>query len=112
MPSAEEGAPPVLTLTFDSQAALADDPNLAAVRALILSFDVPQTDRRAEPFAAWQKSAQALAAEMDAVIVDDAGRPLGAEGFAAIGGELAQLYEKLEQRDLAAGSLAARRLFS
>ncbi len=112
MPSAEESAPPVLTLTFDSQAALADDPNLAAVRALILSFDVPQTDRRAEPFAAWQKSAQALAAEMDAVIVDDAGRPLGAEGFAAIGGELAQLYEKLEQRDLAAGSLAARRLFS
>src|SRR4051812_18567213 len=31
-PSAEEGAPPVLTLTFDSQAALADEPDRAAVR--------------------------------------------------------------------------------
>jgi hypothetical protein len=112
MPAAEEGAPPVLTLGFDSQAALADDPNQAVVRALTLSFDVPQTDRRAEPFAAWQKSAEALAAEMDAVVVDDAGRPLAAEGFAAIGAELDQLYEKLEQRDLAAGSPAARRLFS
>ena len=49
---------------------------------------------------------------MDAVVVDDAGRPLAAEGFAAIGAELDQLYEKLEQRDLAAGSPAARRLFS
>ena len=28
LPSVEEGAPPVLTLTFDSQAALADDPNV------------------------------------------------------------------------------------
>lgn len=112
LPSADEGAPPVLTLTFDAQAALADDPNKAAVRSLTLSFDVPQTDRRAEPFAAWRTSAEALAAEMDATVVDDAGRPLGAEGFAAIGAELDQLYEKLEQRDLAAGSPAARRLFS
>jgi len=112
LPSADEGAPPVLTLTFDSQAALADDPSKAAVRSLTLSFDVPQTDRRAEPFAAWRRSAEALAADMEAAIVDDAGRPLGAESFDAIGGELDQLYEKLEQRGLAAGSATARRLFS
>jgi len=49
---------------------------------------------------------------MDAAIVDDHGRPLSPEGFAAIGGELKQLYEKLEANDLAAGSPAARRLFS
>ncbi len=112
MPAAEEGAPPVLTLTFDSQAALADDPNLAAVRAVSLSFDVPQTDPKAEPFAAWQASAQALAQGMDAGVVDDHGRPLGPESFAAIGNELGQLYSALEGRDLAAGSPAARRLFS
>ncbi len=112
LPADEDGAPPVLSLTFDAQAALADDPDRAVVRTLTLSFDVPQTDRRAEPFAAWQKSAEALAAEMDAAVVDDAGRPLPSEGFAAIGGELEQLYQKLEQRDLAAGSAAARRLFS
>ena len=112
LPSLDEGAPPVLTLTFDSQAALADDPNLAAVRDVTLSFDVPQTDPAAQPFEAWQKSAHALAAEMDATLADDNGRTLGPESFAAIGQELARLYEQLGARDLAAGSPAARRLFS
>jgi hypothetical protein len=112
LPSTDEGAPPVLTLTFDSQAALADDPNQAAVRDVTLSFDVPQTDADGRPFEAWQASAQALALGMDAGIVDDNGQPLQPEGFTAIGGELGQLYEKLQGRDLAAGSPAARRLFS
>jgi len=111
-PSSEEGAPPVLTLTFDSQAALADEPDRAAVRDVTLSFDVPQTDAAAEPFKAWQAAAQALAVGMDAAIVDDHQRPLSGEGFAAIGKELGQLYAMLEARDLAAGSAAARRLFS
>ncbi len=112
MPAADEGAPPVLTLTFDSQAALADDPNLAALRDVTLSFDVPQTDATVEPFVAWQASAQALSLGMDASIVDDNGRPLSPEGFAAIGAELGRLYTALQDRDLAAGSPAARRLFS
>lgn len=112
MPGAEDGAPPVLTLSFDAQAALADDPNLAAVRDVTLSFDVPQTDPSVQPFAAWQSGAQALAQGMDASVVDDHGRPLGTESFAAIDLELAQLYAALEGRDLAAGSSAARRLFS
>ena len=112
LPSIDEGAPPMLTLTFDSQAALADDPNLSSVRNVTLSFDVPQTEAKAQPFAAWQASAQALSLGMDASIVDDHGRPLSAEGFAAIGNELGQLYSALEGRDLAAGSMAARRLFS
>jgi len=111
-PSTEEGAPPVLTLTFDSQAALADEPDSAAVRDVTLAFDVPQTDPVAEPFKAWQAAAQALAVGMDAAIVDDDERPLSSDGFAAIGAELGKLYETLEARDLAAGSPAARRLFS
>lgn len=112
LPGADDGAPPVLTLTFDAQAALAEDPDLASLRDVTLSFDVPQTEAGAAPFAAWQASAQALALGMDAAIVDDHGRPLSPEGFAAIGGELAQLYAALEARELAAGSAAARRLFS
>jgi hypothetical protein len=112
LPATEEGAPPVLTLTFDSQAALADEPSRAAVRDVTLSFDVPQTDPKAEPFVAWQASAQALSLGMDAAIVDDNGRPLSVEGFNAIGSELGQLYQTLESRDLAAGSPAAWRLFS
>ena len=112
LPAPEEGAPPVLTLTFDSQAALADDPNLAALRDVTLSFDVPQTDPSVQPFVAWQASAQALSLGMDASIVDDNGKSLSTEGFASIGRELAQLYEELAARDIAAGSAAARRLFS
>jgi len=112
LPSPEEGAPPVLTLTFDSQAALAEDPNQSAVRDVTLSFDVPQTDPAGEPFVAWQASAQALSLGMDAGIVDDNGQPLSPQGFASIGNELGQLYAALAERDLAAGSTAARRLFS
>ena len=112
LPSQDEGAPPVLTLTFDSQAALAEQAEVAAVRDVTLTFDVPQTDAGVEPFAAWQAAAQALALDMDADVVDDNGRPLSAEGFVAIGNELGKLYESLAARDLAAGSPAARRLFS
>jgi hypothetical protein len=111
-PATEEGAPPVLTLTFDSQAALADEPDRAAVRDVTLAFDVPQTDPGAEPFKAWQAAAQALAVGMDAAIVDDDERPLSSTGFEAIGAELGNLYAALESRDLAAGSASARRLFS
>lgn len=110
--SPDEGAPPVLTLSYDPQAALAEDPSQAAVRHVTVSFDVPQTEPQAEPFVAWQSSVQALALSMDADIVDDNGNPLSPQGFDAIGGELRQLYTALEGRDLGAGSMAARRLFS
>jgi len=111
-PSSDEGAPPVLTLTFDSQAALADEPDRAAVRDVTLAFDVPQTDASVGPFKAWQAAAQALAVGMDAAIVDDDGRPLSSAGFDGIGAELGALYTALEARGLAAGSPSARRLFS
>jgi len=112
LPSAEEGAPPVLVLGIDPQAALADDPNIAAVRDVTLSFDVAQTDPAQQPLAAWQASAQALAGTMDALVVDDQARPLTEGGFASIGKELERLYAALAAHDLAAGSAAARRLFS
>lgn len=112
LPAAEEGAPPVLTLAFDSKAALAEDPNLAAVREATLAFDVPQTDPQQQPFSTWQASAFALAADMDADVVDDNGRPLNADSFGLIGSELGQLYRELGGRDLAAGTPVARRLFS
>ena len=70
------------------------------------------TDPSAAPFAAWQASALGLAQDLDADIVDDRGQPLTAEGFAFIDSELVRLYAALHARDLAAGSAAARRLFS
>ncbi len=112
LPSAQDGAPPVLTVLFDSQAALSEDPSAAALRELALGFDVSQTDPVGTPFAAWQASAVGLAQDLDADIVDDRGQPLTSAGFAFIDGELVRLYEALQAHDLAAGSAAARRLFS
>lgn len=112
VPSPEEGAPPLLVLGFDAQAALADDPQAAALRELVLSLDVPQIPQSSEPFPQWYELGTALAAELEALAVDDAGRPVTLGDFDAIGRQLDQLYQALESRDLAAGSAAARRLFS
>jgi hypothetical protein len=112
LPSAEAGAPPMLVLAFDAQAALADDPQTSAVRDVMLSLDVPQTAEAAEPYPAWQRVAQALAQDMGAAVVDDSGRPITIQAFDAIAQDIGQLYRSLESHDLAAGSAAARRLFS
>jgi hypothetical protein len=112
MLSPEEGAPAVLTLQFDAQAALADYPSQSAIQLITLNFDVPQTAADHGPFALWTQSAQALARDMDALLVDDQGQPLSASSFESIGARLEQLYLALEQHDLAAGSMLARRLFA
>ena len=111
-PSTEPDAPPVLTLSYDAQAALADDPQKAAVRECQLNLDVPQTPAAAEPFPAWHDAARQLSEEMAATVVDDFGEPITLHAFAVIGRELEHLYAQLESRDLAAGSAVARRLFS
>jgi len=112
LPAAEEGAPPVLVLSVDPQAVLADDPQAAAVRECVLVLDVAQTPESAEPFPAFHRSATALADDLDATAIDDQGQPITLHAYAAIGVELQQLYRQLEALDLAAGSAAARRLFS
>ena len=112
MPSNDEGSPPILVLGFDSQAALADDPGVSSVREVHLTLDVPQSPEGVEPFPAWHEAARLLAKDMDASMVDDGGRPITLQAFASIGGDLKRLYAALESRDLAAGSAAARRLFS
>jgi hypothetical protein len=106
-----EGAPPVLVLSFDAQAALSEDPQQAAVRRLTLTLDVAQTPETAEPFAAWQQAIRALTQEMEADVVDDEGRPITLQHYTTIAGELKTLYRALEARDMAAGSPVARRLF-
>ena len=112
MASAEEGAPPVLTLQFDAQAAFAEDPDQATLRELVLSFDVPQTAEDQAPFRAWCAAGEALALGLDAMMADDQGQPFTPAAFASIEGELARLYQALAARDLAAGAPATRRLFS
>lgn len=112
LPASTAGSPPVLIITFDTQAALADDPAQSALRELTLSLDVPQVHRSEQPFVRMRDTAIALAASMEGVITDDKGDVIRAEGLDMIGSHLEKLYDVLEARDLAAGSAQARRLFS
>lgn len=112
VPASTAGMPPVLGLSFDTQAAMADDPAQSAVRELVISLDVPQVDRSEQAFVRMREVALSLADSMDGVVTDDNGLPLPAEAMDVIGAELEHLYDTLDQRDLSAGSALARRLFS
>lgn len=112
LPAGQPGLPPVLGLSFDTQAAMADDPDQSAIREVILSLDVPQVDRSEQPFVRMRDAAIGLAASMDGTLTDDNGQVIRPEALDAIGADLEQLYDTLEARDLAAGSVLARRLFS
>ncbi len=113
LPSGEDGAPAVLTLAFDAQAALADEPELAALREVTLGAR-RAADARARPSRSppGSRSRRQLADDMDATLIDDQGHAVTLHAFNAIGRELGQMYRALEARDLAAGSASARRLFS
>ncbi len=112
LPASVEGLPPVLVLSFDSQAALAEDPAQSAIREVALHLDVGQVDRAEQPFERMRQAAVELAKAMDGAVTDDLGQPLNNQSMDQISTELATLYDTLEQRDLAAGSVLARRLFS
>jgi hypothetical protein len=112
VPASLVGLPPLLSLSFDAQAALADDPTQSALREVMLSLDVAQVDRGERAFSRMREAALALASEMDGVVTDDNGVALPVEAMNVIESELEVLYDTLAQRDLAAGSALARRLFS
>jgi len=112
VPASLAGQSPVLTLSFDTQAALADDPTQSALRELALSLDVPHVDRSEQAFARMRETTAALARDMDGVVTDDHGIPLPADAMDVIAAELERLYHTLDQRELSAGSALARRLFS
>ena len=112
MPAAVVGLPPILSLTFDTQAAMADDPALSAIREFSLSLDVPQIPREDQPFARLRECARLLAQNMDGVVTDGNDQMLGDDVLDQIASDLQQLYDALASRELSAGSAQARRLFS
>ena len=112
LPANEQGGAPLLGLAFDTQAAMAEDPEQTALREVTLSLDVPQVARVEQPFVRMRETAAALASSMGGVVMDDNGNPIAPEAMDVIGNELEQLYDTLDERDLSAGSVLARRLFS
>ena len=112
LPATERGGAPILGLAFDTQAAMAEDPEQTALREVTLSLDVPQVARAEQPFVRLRESAAALAISMGGVVMDDNGNLIAPEAMDVIGSELEQLYDTLDERDLSAGSVLTRRLFS
>lgn len=112
LPGAGDNEPPLLWLQIDPQAAMSDEGQGVSLREITLMFDVAQTPESLEPFGTLQDLARRLCRVLEAELVDDTGRPLGPHAFLAIHEQLGTLYKALASRDLAAGSTAARRLFS
>ena len=112
LPANGPGLPPMLTLAYDTQAALSDDPEQSAIRDITLSLDVAQVHRAEQPFARLREIAAQLCEAMDGVLCDQNGTPLPAMTMEPIAADLEQLYDKLDERELSAGSVLARRLFS
>lgn len=112
LPASLPGLPPMLTLGYDTAAALADDPELSAIREVTLSLDVAQVHRSEQPFARLREVASALCEAMDGVLCDQHGQPLPSMAIDPIAADLELLYDKLDSRELSAGSVLARRLFS
>ncbi|AVP57830.1 cell division protein FtsZ [Pulveribacter suum] len=110
--AASAGLPPVLTLAYDAQAAMSDDPEQSALREVSLSLDVAQVTRGEQPFARLRDVAQELCEAMDGVLCDQNGMPLPAMAIDPIANDLEQLYDQLDARELSAGSALARRLFN
>lgn len=112
LPATQHGGAPILGLVFDTQAAMAEGPEQTALREITLVLDVPQVLRAEQPFVRLRASATELAASMDGAIIDDNGNVIHADAMDVIGSELEQLYDTLDGRELSAGSVLARRLFS
>ena len=112
LPASAPGVPPLLNLMFDAQAAATDDMDQSAIRDLLISLDVAQVHRSEKPFARLREIAVVLCTHMDGVLCDQHGTPLPAMAMEPIASDLELLYDKLDSRDLAAGSPLARRLFS
>lgn len=111
LPASTAGMPAILSLAFDTQAALAEDPAQSAIREVALSLDVSQVLRAEQPFMRLREVGLLLAASMDGVVTDQNGQPLREEALDSIGLDLEKLYDTLDGRDLSAGSVQARRLF-
>lgn len=112
LPASEVGGAPILVLQFETRAALADDPEQNALREFNLTLDVPLVSRHEHPFERMRQTAQALAVDMEGLVTDGGGNRLNDEALDTIAQDLEKLYDVLDERELSAGSVLARRLFS
>ncbi|MET1113635.1 MAG: cell division protein FtsZ [Comamonas sp.] len=106
------GGQPMLVLSYDAQAAMAEDLDQSAIHEVLLSLDVPQVHRGEQPFTRLREVADGLCQSMEGVLCDQNGHPLPVSVVEPIAADLEHLYDQLDSRELSAGSMLARRLFS
>lgn len=70
LPASNQGLPPILSLSFDSQTALADDLEHSAVRDLSVVLDVPHVDRHEQAFSRMVEITQSMVDQMDGLLVE------------------------------------------
>jgi hypothetical protein len=112
LPSPVAAGAPILSLTFDAHAAMAEDPALSAVREFSLSLDVPQIAREDQAFKALREISAVLAQQMDGVVTDGNAAVVDGQVLTQIAHDLQHLYDALDAHGLSAGTPLARRLFS
>lgn len=112
LPNPVASLPQLITLTFDSQAAMAEDAAQSAIRELSLSLELPHVARSEQPFTRMRECAKALADAMDGRLCDDQGQLMSEPALDNLAMDIERLYDALDERDLSAGSMLARRLFS
>ena len=104
--------PALIALSYDPQAALADDIETSIIRDISLSLDVAQAHRNEQPLTRLRVVAATLCDTMDGVLCDQTGQPIPDAAIDPIARDLEHLYNQLDSHDLSAGSFLARRLFS
>jgi ZipA, C-terminal FtsZ-binding domain len=112
LPNPVASLPQLITLMFDSQAAMSEDASQSAIRELTLSLEVSHVARTEQPFARMRECAKALATAMDGRLCDDQGYLMTESALDGLAVDIERLYDALDERDLSAGSMLARRLFS
>jgi hypothetical protein len=112
LPNPVASLPQLITLTFASQAAMAEDAAQSAIRELSLSLELPHIARTEQPFTRLRECAKALATAMDGRLCDDQGQLMSEPALDNLAMDIERLYDALDSRDLSAGSMLARRLFS
>ncbi len=84
----------------------------AWVQGLTFALDVPLVPRPHEALGELAATAEAFAKALGGELVDDARKPLGPAGIAAIRRSLEQVAARMEAQGIPAGGALARRLFA
>ncbi|WP_410498718.1 cell division protein ZipA C-terminal FtsZ-binding domain-containing protein [Chitinibacter sp. S2-10] len=87
-------------------------PLMATSKGLTLLFDVPRVPGGLPVFDALVDFAQSLSNSLGLALVDDNGKALNPQSLANIRTQLAELYERMDERGIVPGSATALRLFA